>query len=76
LAHTIFKNSKKAVYRAKNILADREVHCCKLPENTDSGVIRVNPDANSATVAEQPLTSNAPFNAPANVEATSSALET
>ena len=43
-----------------------------LRENTDSGVISVNPDANSATVTMQPPTSSAA----ANAEATSSALET
>jgi hypothetical protein len=37
---------------------------------------RVNLDAISATVNMQPPTSNAPFNAAANAEATSSALET
>ena len=42
-----------------------------LRENTDSGVISVNPDANS-TVTMQPPTSNAA----ANAEVTSSALET
>ena len=52
--------------------APSSVHVLVLLENTDSGVIRVNPDANSATVTMQPPTSNAA----ANEEATSYALET